>query len=155
MAGVARVDITPQETMWMAGYAARDHAAEGTFHPLWLKALVLQDAEGNRCALLTSDILGFPKPSSDRIRDALQDALGLDRSQIILSASHTHSGPVIDSSLLCIYPLDDTNLEKVKKYTAELEKKAVKVVKAARCRLQSLRYPKSASIREYRYKTRT
>ena len=43
-AGVARVMITPEQSMWMAGYAARDHQAEGTLHDLWAKALALEDA---------------------------------------------------------------------------------------------------------------
>ncbi len=37
-AGVARVKITPEESMWMAGYASRDHASEGKLTDLWAKA---------------------------------------------------------------------------------------------------------------------
>lgn len=131
MAGVARVDITPEEPMWLAGYAARDHEAVGTLHPLWVKALALQDAAGNKAVLVTSDILGFPKNMSDRIRDQLKTRLGLERAQIVLNASHTHSGPVLDESLLCIYPLDAQGLEKVKRYTSWLEARVVAVVEEA------------------------
>jgi neutral ceramidase len=28
-AGVAKVNITPEESMWMAGYGSRDHTSEG------------------------------------------------------------------------------------------------------------------------------
>jgi hypothetical protein len=130
-AGVARVDITPGELMWQAGFAARDHEAEGTLQPLWVKALALEDAAGNRALIVTSDILGFPKSVSDDIFDRLQASTGLDRAKIILNSSHTHSGPVIDGSLLCIYPLDAAGLEKVRRYTPVLQDKVVAAGEAA------------------------
>ncbi|HNT87658.1 MAG TPA: neutral/alkaline non-lysosomal ceramidase N-terminal domain-containing protein [Candidatus Hydrogenedentes bacterium] len=131
MAGVARADITPQEPMWLAGYAARDREAEGALHPLWIKALALRDAAGNQAVLVTADILGFPKAMSDRIRDRLRDRLGLERAAIILNASHTHSGPVINESLMCMYPLDSQGIEKVKRYSDALEDRVVSLVEAA------------------------
>ena len=44
-AGVAKLEITPEEPMWLSVYAGRDHESEGTLHPLWVKALALQDAQ--------------------------------------------------------------------------------------------------------------
>ena len=63
-AGVARAVITPQEYMWMAGYAARDKPAEGKLHDLWAKALALEDAQGNRVLLITTDVIGFSRDLS-------------------------------------------------------------------------------------------
>ena len=37
-AGVARVNITPSESIWMAGYSSRDHPSEGVYAPLYAKA---------------------------------------------------------------------------------------------------------------------
>jgi len=130
-AGVARVEITPDAPMWMAGYASRDREAEGTLHPLWVKALALEDAGGNRALIVTSDILGFPKPVSDQIFERLEEKTGLDRARVILNSSHTHSGPVIDGSLLCIYPLDDAALGRVREYTPVLVDKTVAAGEAA------------------------
>ena len=42
--------------MWMAGYASRKHPAEGTLHPLWAKALVVEDQRGGRAVLVASDV---------------------------------------------------------------------------------------------------
>jgi len=124
-AGVARVVITPQEPIWMAGYGSRDHVSEGTLVDLWAKALALQDANGKKVLLITTDVLGYPKGVSDRIRDQIAVKYGLTRSQIILSSSHTHSGPVLTDALFDIYPLDEKQLEAVKKYTNSFEKKIV------------------------------
>ncbi len=127
-AGVARVDITPDAPMWIAGYANRDHVAEGKLHELWAKALVLQDGNGKQCVLITLDVCGIPKDLSDRIRDRLKIKNNLSRAQIIINCSHTHSGPVIQSALTNIYPLDAEQSEKVKKYTAKLETQIVTLV---------------------------
>ncbi len=130
-AGVAREDITPAESMWLAGYAARTRPAEGTIHPLWVKALAVEDAAGNRGLIITSDILGFPKPLSDRILARFEKEAGLDAARVILNSSHTHSGPVVDGSLMCIYPLDDVEREKIRRHTALLEEKVVSAGLAA------------------------
>lgn len=127
-AGVARVVITPEQSMWMAGYALRDHASEGTMHDLWAKALVLEDQKGKKAVLVTSDLLGFPKAMSDHIRDRIKTQYNLSRDQVILSSSHTHSGPVLASALYDIYPLDDEQLGKINQYSKQLEDKIVTLV---------------------------
>lgn len=119
-AGVARTVITPEQSMWMAGYAARDHQAEGTMHDLWAKALALEDAEGNQSVLITTDLLGFPKALSDQIRDRLEDEFQLSRARIILSSTHTHSGPVLKDGLYDIYPLDEQQIREIEKYSIRL-----------------------------------
>ena len=127
-AGVARTVITPDEPMWQAGYASRTQASEGQLHDLWAKALVMEDADGKRAVLVTTDLLGFPKGLSDRIRERLAAKYRLSKAQIILNSSHTHSGPVLQDALYDIYPLDAKQLTKVRKYTLRLENQIVDVV---------------------------
>lgn len=124
-AGTARVEITPTEPLWLAGYAARNRPAEATIHPLYAKALALRDAAGNRAVIITCDILGFPKPFATRIRNRMMADHGLETAQIILSASHTHSAPVIDNSLKCIYAFDAAEEEKLEQYARTLENQIV------------------------------
>ena len=111
-AGVARAVITPNEYMWMAGYAARDKPADGMLHDLWAKALALEDAHGNRSLLITTDIIGFDRDLSLSICNRLENEYQLERRNIILSSSHTHSGPVINSNLYGIYPPFDEQQKK-------------------------------------------
>jgi hypothetical protein len=127
-AGVARAVITPDEPIWMAGYGSRDHPSEGTLVDLWAKALAIQDSKGKKVVIVTTDILGFPQKMSNRIRDQLAVKYGLTRSQIILSSSHTHTGPVLQDALSDIYPLEPKHIEVIKKYSANLEKKIVGLV---------------------------
>jgi neutral ceramidase len=124
-AGISRAIITPSEPIWLAGYASRTHPSEGILTDLWVKVLAIEDARGKKAVLIASDLLGFPKKMSDRIRNQIAIKYGLTRSQIILSYTHTHSGPVLMGALFDIYPLDETQLNVIKEYSDNLEKKIV------------------------------
>src|SRR5215468_815237 len=61
LAGTAKANITPTEPMWLAGYASRTKPAEGKATDLWIKILALEDANGHRAVIMTSDTLGIPQ----------------------------------------------------------------------------------------------
>jgi len=129
-AGVAVCDITPPMGLWLAGYAMRDHPAEGAIHPLWVKALALQDAQGKTAVIVSSDILGFTAEMSKKIKQQVKDKIGLDAGDILLNSSHTHSGPVVGDSLIAMYIIseDTEHLNKIQQYTEELEGKVVDTI---------------------------
>ena len=60
-AGVATQVITPKESMWLAGYAGRTKPSEGKEHDLYVKALALEDPQGKRLVVLTSDLITIPR----------------------------------------------------------------------------------------------
>ncbi len=92
-AGIATTVITPEQSMWMAGYAARTKPSEGKVHDLHAKALALEDAEGTRLVLVTADLIGFPREFRDRMEKAVAERYKLAPASLLLNASHTHSGP--------------------------------------------------------------
>lgn len=98
-AGAAEVDITPPPGLPMYGYFPRiknNQLSTGTLDPLYARVLVLAVGQ-QRLALVTLD-LGrvFGKTSLDELR---QKARNADRiSFLVVTASHTHSGPnILDS----------------------------------------------------------
>ncbi|HVU89014.1 MAG TPA: neutral/alkaline non-lysosomal ceramidase N-terminal domain-containing protein [Pirellulales bacterium] len=127
-AGVAKIVITPERPMWMSGYSSRDHAAEGKLHDLWAKALVLEDAAGQRAVLVTLDLVGIDRLLSLSVRDALEKNYGLTKRQIAINCSHTHTGPVVSHNLRTMYSLDEQQSRLVDEYTAALEKKIIALV---------------------------
>jgi hypothetical protein len=135
-AGTARVAITPKESMWMAGYGARNKASEGAVHDLWAKALVLEDPSGRKAALVTLDVCGIGRDLSLQIRKTLESRLGLTRDRIVLACSHTHCGPVVGSNLITMYPLDDVQKRKVEQYSEFLATAIPGVVAEAAGRLE-------------------
>ena len=54
-AGVSRVIITPEKSMYLSGYANRTHASDGKIHDLWAKALAIEDRKGGRVVILSTD----------------------------------------------------------------------------------------------------
>ena len=72
-AGAAKVAITPEQPMWMAGYAARTHPADGKLTELWAKALVLEDHEGHRGVVVTLDLVGIDRGLAQSLCDSLKE----------------------------------------------------------------------------------
>ncbi len=127
-AGAAKVKITPEKLMWMSGYGSRTTPAEGTLIDLLAKALVLEDPTGRRAALVTLDLVGIHRDLSLVVREALTEKYGLQQSQVAISCSHTHCGPVVGHNLMAMYLLDDTQRSLVEEYSVALERKLVDLV---------------------------
>ncbi len=127
-AGIANLVITPDQSLWMAGYANREHPSEGKIIDLWAKALALQDSDGKQVVLVTADLVGIPKRLSDHIRDELKIRFNLSRSQIAINTSHTHSGPVLSDALISIYPANESQQKDIDQYTNRLGEKIVALV---------------------------
>jgi len=130
-AGVAKALITPTQPVWLAGYGGRDKPADGKVTELWIKVLALEDASGHRALILTSDTLGLPQSIYRSVGAALKQKFGLAPEQIILSASHTHCGPVLRGALYDIYPLDEKQRSLIEEYSSELENKIVETAGTA------------------------
>ena len=97
-AGVARVDITPPLGMKLWGYFDRLKGAEGILDPLYARVLVLETGD-QRLAYVDLDLgRSFGPVSLDNLRAAVKKSSGIDN--LIVQATHTHSGPVI----MDVYP---------------------------------------------------
>jgi hypothetical protein len=126
-AAAARAVITPDQPMWMAGYAARNRPAEGKLHDLWVKALALEDAQGRRAVVITLDLCGIDRQFSADVCKAIADKHQLARSQIVLCVSHTHSGPVVERNLTPMYFIDDEQRQRVRDYTAKVQERVIDI----------------------------
>lgn len=130
-AGLAKIVITPEKPTWMAGYAARTKPNEGKIQDLYAKALAIQDAKGNRVVIVTTDLLGLPGALTSEISEHANKSYGLKREQILFNSSHTHTGPVVESSLGGAYDLDAEQNAAVKEYTRKLKDNLLKVIGSA------------------------
>jgi neutral ceramidase len=127
-AGLAKVVITPETNIWMAGYAARKKPAEGKIHDLHAKALAIMDGNGNRVVIVTSDLLGIPRTLTDEVSRQAKKSYGLKREQILFNSSHTHTGPVLSGSLAGAYDLDADQTAAIAQYTDRLKGKLVALI---------------------------
>jgi neutral ceramidase len=128
-AGVATVVITPEQPMWMAGYAARNRPSEGKVHDLHGKALAMEDARGARLVIVTADLIGFPRELRDQLEKEVAERYKLSRESLLLNASHTHSGPELRAwRTTQAWDLPDGQIELCKQYNETLRGKLVELV---------------------------
>src|SRR5687767_4217949 len=137
MAGVARINVTPREPIFLKGYGSRTKPSEGVRQDLYIKALALRDETGATAVLVTSDLHSYTRRMSDTIAEAVQKKYGLSRDRLILNASHTHSGPAVTAEAL-LRPSEDINAEQeavIRRYTARVLDQIIDLVGRA---IQSL-----------------
>ena len=130
-AGAARVDITPDGPIWMAGYASRTHPSTGVLQPLSAKALAIEDSKGGRIVIVTTDLVGLPRSVTDVAAARILKEHGLDRSRLVFNSSHTHTGPLVRGNLITMFDLTAEERAKVDQYGSTLTGRLVEVVAAA------------------------
>lgn len=94
LAGAAEAVINPPNESFLAGYD-QNRRSTGVHDNLFVKAVVVANRL-NALALVTIDCIGLPYPVVQQIRDAVELKLPPDvfnAAQIIVSSTHTHSGP--------------------------------------------------------------
>ncbi|MCG7852735.1 MAG: neutral/alkaline non-lysosomal ceramidase N-terminal domain-containing protein, partial [Methanosarcinaceae archaeon] len=90
-AGVAKSDITPPIGGLMYGYSARGtNVSNGVHDPLYARALVLDDGN-TKLVIVTVDIGAIRRENADNIKRIVRERTNI--KNILLVASHTHSGP--------------------------------------------------------------
>lgn len=127
-AGAAKVKITPEQPMWMSGYAARNRPAEGKQHDLWARALALRSADGATAVLVTLDLCGIDRNLAEAIAAEADKTYGLPRANLMLTVTHTHSGPVVGENLRAMYFLDSTQSALVDAFTKRLHAQVIEVI---------------------------
>lgn len=92
-AGAAVLEITPTGSVFLYGYPNVPRQSTGVHDPLQCAALHL--ASGDRGVLfLANDLISIPNWLVGVVRRRLREATGVVEEAILISATHTHSGPV-------------------------------------------------------------
>ncbi len=130
-AGVAKIEITPTSPVWMSGYAARTHPSEGVLVPLWAKALALEGTSGQRFVLVTTDVIGIPRVVADEVAARVNKQYRLERRQLLLNSSHTHTGPMVWPNLMNLAAISPEEERKLAAYSRTFIDAVVGVIGAA------------------------
>src|SRR5437762_3595890 len=94
--GAAEIDITPPVGHRMAGYFD-ERFSTGTHDPLKAKAIVAR--QGNeQIALVFCDLVGFALNVTTNARAQASHITGIPVSNIVICATHTHTGPLFDDT---------------------------------------------------------
>ncbi|VDG21385.1 hypothetical protein [Lactobacillus allii] [Lactiplantibacillus mudanjiangensis] len=126
--GFGMAKITPTVGVQMEGYQSR--YAQSIHDDLYVAASVIKHAS-TTVVLISMDIVVVPGFRADRIKRRLSEIYQLPASQIIISANHTHSGPVVSDLLL-------DNAEVSETYWQLITQQALQAVAQAMTMLQGV-----------------
>ena len=139
--GVARVDITPNTPIRLAGYGARAKEETTTIiQRLEAKAMAFGSDEQRPSVLVTVDLVGITEQVTAQVRKTLAEKAGIDPAQLVICASHTHGGPEIGNLINILQyrdgPFTDSllaleQLVHISQYTEMLTRKLEEVTLAA------------------------
>ena len=90
--GVAEVDVTAPPGYRMSGYF-NERLNTGVHDPLKAKALYLEQGD-QKAALVFCDLIGMPATVTQRARELAQAQAGLPGGNILVAATHSHTGPL-------------------------------------------------------------
>jgi hypothetical protein len=129
--GVAKVKITPEHPLYMAGYASRTKPFEKVTADLYAKALALEDKEGHVSVIVTTDLIGLAAAVAEPICQRLASKAGLKREQILLNSSHIHTGPSLGLDRLPGEGVAEGDKQRTIEYTKHLQDQIVELVTQA------------------------
>ena len=93
IAGAATADITPDNSQFLFGYPHVRRYSTGVHDPLLSSALFLSDGAAS-LLLVANDVIYVSRETARRVRDRIERQTGIPAANIMVTATHTHSGPL-------------------------------------------------------------
>ncbi len=153
-AGAAAVSITPEEPIWLAGYAFRNKPHETIRQPIFAKALAIRDdAAGTTSLIITLDLVGIRRVTAEPIAEEIAKRHGISRDRILFNASHTHSAPIVEDSTSYAYQFGENPeriLQPIARYSAWLRLRILEAAGQAIARLGARDARVRARLRRFR-----
>lgn len=92
-AGAAQIDITPLDSQFLFGYPHVERYSTGVHDPLYSSALAI--ANGAKTVIfVANDVIFVDKRLVASARERIEREIGVPVSDIMITATHTHSGPL-------------------------------------------------------------
>lgn len=98
--GVTTVDITPGENYPMSGYYS-ERFSTGVKDPLLAKAIVLKQGDVS-AAIVVCDLIAIASDLTKAVRNGVHERTGIPLDNIMLSGTHTHTGPDYGKELFAL-----------------------------------------------------
>ncbi len=129
-AGAASVVITPDEIMWLAGYAARKAPSQGKLTDLHARALAIQDASTSDAPLIvvSLDLIAVQECLVEPVAKMIREHYGVPRERMLFAASHTHYGPEVRADKVPFFEIPEEYAKKIPAYVESLRAKVVDVI---------------------------
>lgn len=129
--GVSKADISPLESVPLAGYGGKTRMSQEVIHPIWLKAMAFRDLGGKTAVLVTADLVGLSEKMVSIIAENAEKKYGISRDHLILNTSHNHSCPVTEDVLWLYYELNAEEASAKDRYTKMVYQRYDEVIASA------------------------
>ena len=124
--GYAKQDITPALGAYLQGNP-QTRIAQDVADPLHVRCVVFEHTQ--LLVMLQFDLVTINQIRAEEIRQYVAERLGCDRMQVFVSATHTHTGPNMQSSA---FPIDVTYIEELKVVATQAARVAKNDLKPAK-----------------------
>ncbi len=147
-AGLAQLDITPEEPLRLSGYASRQDPSEGVADKLTLRVLALSNSESRDHAealssakpliLVSVDAIAIPGSFTVELSGWLQEKHQIPRSHLVVCCTHAHTTPHLPGSIdnILRVELSETQIAASLRYLARLQQTARSAIDQAMSKLQ-------------------
>lgn len=116
-----KADITPKESVLLAGYANRSGTSKEVHRPLSSHCLVLKNEKITVC-LIVNDLMEVPTEIVHNFRTAISQQTAVPFDAIIIVSIHTHSAPLME------YNINVTTDRYIQFATDQIIKNAVRAI---------------------------
>jgi len=135
-AGMAIEDISPRKPLQLVGYPHVERILTGINDPLLASALYLEN-DSEALMMIAVDILFLNAKTICEIRKEIANATVLEESNILISCTHTHSGPAT-MAFAWITDIDGEYMDLLKENIVKAGIKAAKARKSAKLAVTSV-----------------
>ncbi len=110
----SKIDITPRESLPMAGYIMRSEYSKGVLHNIYARGVLIEGEDG--ILLLSLELIRIDDELYNDIVELISRKYGLKPEIIHVIATHTHSGPEISLDTWSTLRLNDNIVDKIREY---------------------------------------
>src|SRR5580704_18028533 len=135
-ASAVKVDITPVNSQWLAGYAPRKSTG---VHDKLYHRVVAMESGGAQFHLIASDLCLFSPSFYDEVARDLRKETGIEPKQMWWSVTHTHAAPEVGPPSIYKVLLGRSDHEYDREYAAFIKSSLIDAVKQARATLEPAR----------------
>ena len=89
------IDITPTESLYLAGFANRIEPSTGVHMPLSSRCMIFT-IEGATFCIISNDFMEIKKELVNTIKESIARQTSIPLSNIFIHSIHSHSAPIVD-----------------------------------------------------------
>jgi hypothetical protein len=142
-AGAAKVDITPNDSQWLMGYAARQ--SNGVHDRIYHRVVAMDDGT-TQFYLIASDLCLFSPSVYQEVAERVSKEVGVPPQNIWWSVTHSHATPEVGPPGIYKTLLGRSDHEWNRDYATLIENAALQGVKEAKAKLEPARLTIGAAV---------